>query len=478
MSFSMSFVLLACVLLAPWPARAQTLRGRVLDVADGRPLAHVHVPVLRADRDTALLSAAAPEGAFQFQLDRAGAYRLRAELLGYTTLTTEPVTLSENQVLTLELRLDRDAIPLTPTRVVAERIEPMYMADLRRRQRKGFGRYILREELDERSTSRLEDVLALPGGLRISYRRVPVRGESGLDTLSGPLVPLVAARQAGMARECFASVYVNGHPIFTAELLDNPLPEARQATLERLHELFFLRPDDFEAVEIYRGAAQVPAEFSGSASQCGVVALWTRGGFGWRAEEDLPAAPPVRFRAGVSGANYRLSGTHAPGPGTAIEAAAWFVTTPRLSSALFLRYGAPVMSARTASYLTSVREGDANDVGPRRLLLLALGAEPRVSLARIGPVRPAVTARGLVAYRRFSVEPTAHDPGRTHASAGWGFGVGAVVEVDVWHRLTGEVAYGRDWLHFGEYSNLEEWWRRTASTWTATSLRVGLTARL
>jgi hypothetical protein len=470
MSFRMSLVLL-CVLFAPWPAHAQTLRGRVLDAADNRPLAHVHVSVLPAGRDTVLASAAAPEGAFQFQLGQPGAYRLRVELLGYATLTTQPVTLADNQVLTLELRLARDAIPLEPLRVVAERIEPIFMPDIRRRQRLGLGRYILRDELDERMMSRLEDVLRLPGGLQISYTRLP-----GLDTLSGPLVPLVTARQAGMARECFASVYVNGHPIFTADLLDHP--ETRQATLERLLDLFQLRPDDFEAVEIYRGAAQVPAEFSGSASQCGVVALWTRGGYEWRAQEALPAAPPVRFRAGVSGADYRLSGTHAPGPGAALEAAAWFVATPWVSSAVFLRYGAPMMSARTTSFLTTASDGEANDVGPRRLLLLALGAEPRVALARIGPVRPALTARGLVAYRSFTAEPARSDMARRHSSGGWGVGVGAVVEVDMGHRLSGELAYGRDWLHFGSYPNLEQWWRRTGSAWTATSVRFGLSARL
>jgi hypothetical protein len=31
-----------------------------------------------------------------------------------------------------------------------------------------------------------------------------------------------------------------------------------------------------EAVEVYPGPAEVPAEFSGTHSACGVIALWTR----------------------------------------------------------------------------------------------------------------------------------------------------------------------------------------------------------
>lgn len=35
---------------------------------------------------------------------------------------------------------------------------------------------------------------------------------------------------------------------------------------------------EYQAVEAYRSAAEVPTEFSGASSQCGVVVLWTRRG--------------------------------------------------------------------------------------------------------------------------------------------------------------------------------------------------------
>lgn len=471
-------VLLACAVLLPAGASGQTIRGRVLDASDGRPVSAARVSVLAAEGVAVLASATAAEATFEFILPEAGTYRLRVEHVNYATVTSERVTMAAHQVVTVELHLDRDVIALDPLRVVAERFEPIIMADVRRRQRLGFGRFILRDELDERFSSRLEDVLRLPGGLVISYAQMPT---GSADTI---LVPVVTGRQAGL-RQCFASVFVNGHPVFTGEQIDHslqPVPGSddprRPEALERLLELFAQAPDQFEAIEIYRGAGQVPAEFSGSASECGVVALWRRGGFNeWRAELQLPPAPPLRLRIGMSGVSYVLSGFHSPAAGAGGEAAAWLVATPRVSAAGLLHLGRYTLSAHTTSYLTASGSGSPNDAGARAMTLLAAGIEPRWTVAAIGPARPALTARGLLAYRSFSAPPAVVGESRTHRSGGWGGGVGAAVEVDLSRRLTAEMAYGREWLRFGGYRTLDQWWRQTSSEWTAAALRAGLSAR-
>ena len=41
-----------------------------------------------------------------------------------------------------------------------------------------------------------------------------------------------------------------------------------------------MHPDNIEAIEVYRGPAEVPPQFGGAQSACGVIVLWTRTGGG------------------------------------------------------------------------------------------------------------------------------------------------------------------------------------------------------
>jgi len=45
---------------------------------------------------------------------------------------------------------------------------------------------------------------------------------------------------------------------------------------EKLEAVLRLSPSQIEGVEVYKGAAQLPAEFGGSDAECGVIAVWTR----------------------------------------------------------------------------------------------------------------------------------------------------------------------------------------------------------
>jgi hypothetical protein len=40
-----------------------------------------------------------------------------------------------------------------------------------------------------------------------------------------------------------------------------------------------VRVNEIEVLEVYRGAAQIPAEYARGGVQCGVVAVWTRRGW-------------------------------------------------------------------------------------------------------------------------------------------------------------------------------------------------------
>lgn len=437
---------------------AQRVQGEVSAEDDGRPLGGAHIAVLTAADSVIASSVSAANGRFGIDLPEPGHYRLRVQSIGYTSLTTDPLHVAARTVITLELRLRADAIALAPLRVVAERVEPPFMHDVRFRHRTGIGTLITREQLDERFGSNLEDVLR-DTGVKITY--VPIKENSQRS------VPLVSGRQ-NSARECFMSVFVNGRREFPLlSLGDDP---DREESLERLWEVFHFKPQDVEAVEIFRGAGQVPAEFSDITSECGVVAFWLRDAYRSVAETGPYLGPLPRISVNVTGASSTLTGKHAPGGGVAVEVASLWDVGRGVGIGVGLRHGTHPVSADTMHALmrlaTAVRMG-----------LFTAAVEPRVVLLRQWRVRPVIAARLQLTRRSFDLPYDYVEGEANFVSLGWGWGAAAGAELALTRRVAIEVAATRDRLHFGEYGGLETPRRHTATNWTVSGVRVGLATR-
>jgi hypothetical protein len=69
---------------------------------------------------------------------------------------------------------------------------------------------------------------------------------------------------------CWPMVYVNRLLVSTGGLAG---AGAEPAAVDELVD-----SDDVWAMEVFRGAAEVPPEFSGPNAGCGVIVLWTRRG--------------------------------------------------------------------------------------------------------------------------------------------------------------------------------------------------------
>jgi hypothetical protein len=111
----------------------------------------------------------------------------------------------------------------------------------------------------------LVDLLrGIPG---IVFVRVLPKCQGGVRC-GTPELRAVGSRARG---GCYASIYVDGHLYYRSQEESSLNPDPPDWNRE-----FYV--SEFEAVEVYRSSAELPVEFSGASSQCGVIALWTRRG--------------------------------------------------------------------------------------------------------------------------------------------------------------------------------------------------------
>ncbi|MFQ5690940.1 MAG: carboxypeptidase-like regulatory domain-containing protein [Gemmatimonadota bacterium] len=168
------------------------------------------------------------------------------------------LTLQPEQVVRLVILVQNDPTPLAAIR--ASVVDPRRrLAGFYKRKEQGRGVYLTREDFKDKK--QMSDVFRGISGLRIQSCVTPA-GEA----ISG-CYRVVTGRQAPSlssgSGDCQPLYYVNGG----RAPIDN-LPQG-------INEF---RPEDMEAIEIYRSGGAVPAQYGGSNARCGVILFWTRGG--------------------------------------------------------------------------------------------------------------------------------------------------------------------------------------------------------
>jgi hypothetical protein len=249
------------------------MRGHVLEADTRAPVAVVELTVLSLDGKELARTRSDSLGAFLLSWTGAERVRLRAERLGFLSSTSPTLTVEENEVLTVRLAMSARPISVDPLIISARDRDNDIMgnfADIQRRRKLGLGKLITREQINQSGSSQISDVLRrVPG---ISLRAEPnnqhsVSAYSSINSASSLSAPSASARrranQAAMGTgslsgECPMMIFLDGkihrYPISGV----NVLPAT-----------------EIEAIEVFRGLAEVPAEFSGEHARCGVIALWT-----------------------------------------------------------------------------------------------------------------------------------------------------------------------------------------------------------
>lgn len=227
---------------------AQVVHGKVVQAGTDRALQDVAVS-LRQDGRVIVQSVTDTSGTFWVQAPRIGRYEIVAERIGYTTVK-DALLLQLSEQVEVSLQLDVAAVPLEPVTVKVRSFYDLGMLTefyerMARNERLGVGRFITRDQIDERQALDVGDLLREFAPVNVHRQRT----SSAFVTLRG-----------GIAGECHPRVYLNG-------------TMANRNDRAYVDEL--VSPGDLEGVEIYRGLAQLPGIYH-DVSGCGVILLWTR----------------------------------------------------------------------------------------------------------------------------------------------------------------------------------------------------------
>ena len=245
-------LLAAALWLTAADTSGQGLRGRVVDEAGLAPVAQAQLEVVSADGRWQGSTQSDSAGLFRIVVPRADVYRVSVTHVAYVPWTSDTLRVGTAEMLLVEVRLGRTAIPLQPI-VITARGHPRLAEFDERRLGRTFGRFLTREEVEARGSNRTSELLrTMPG---ILVQGVTRRGRTG------PTGNLIVMR--GGVGTCLASIFIDG--VSTRQYPESTIDD-------------MLSPGQIEGVEVYTSASAAPARYN-EGTGCGVVLFWTRTGY-------------------------------------------------------------------------------------------------------------------------------------------------------------------------------------------------------
>ncbi len=269
-SLCICWLSLACGLAAAKPVTAQqVVRGVVTDDSLRRTIAGAQVQL--------------GEGpAAAVVTDRGGRYSLVFSP-GATTITVRaigyrPVTVALDEIavdtLTLDFRMIAEAVRLEDvvTTVDAPRSPSARLMEFERRQRMGFGSFLTRAQIARNDALPASGLLRVLRGVRMVPRPHQCGGGYAVATLrtggsgnSGQPLHCFSNPRATFPQACYMAIYIDGHAVWAYTSPEPPNIDDSP--------LFLM-----EAIEVYRGAGEIPPELNTSGASCGAIVMWTRVG--------------------------------------------------------------------------------------------------------------------------------------------------------------------------------------------------------
>ena len=265
------------------PLVAQSLHGRLLDLDTDSPIPFGFLEFFGEGGNPVATVRADENGVFRLKAPEAGVYMVKASRLGYRSWIDGPVELGEDDNLEVEFHLSKAVFALDPIEISAQ-ADARYLntVGFYERQRSDFGHFVTREQIAHRQPRRMTDLVATVPGVRLvplpasaGKVQVQMRGSNlSQGSLCRPRVfvdGLIAIRGGSGPRR------LGGGDV--GDIGEEEGPAGSEGSTEPNIDDVVV-PEEIEAIEVYRSAAQVPAKFGGAGAfaQCGVIAVWTRRG--------------------------------------------------------------------------------------------------------------------------------------------------------------------------------------------------------
>lgn len=256
------FVILAALVTAlPLDAQKPTMLFGVVTNANGLPLKGVELSIA----NSALKVTSNDSGVYIFESPPTGRVRVTARRIGFTPIEkgfkVEP---GENRQLDFSL----EGVPemLDSVLVMTQQGGTSRMAEFWNRRQLGIGAFVTRADIERRKPYNSTDLLRNVTGVRVigddnaMGRPVITMGRTGIGMRS-------YRNSASLAGDCRVNYYVDGMWVPPGTFHPDDIS-----------------PVSIEAIEVYRGASEIPPKFRARETACGLIVIWTR-------------EPPARSRA-------------------------------------------------------------------------------------------------------------------------------------------------------------------------------------
>lgn len=228
------------------PANLGRLIGRVVDASTQRPILGARI-----------VSSILPQPVLTDSLGRFEVRRVPSGLLRLIVVAdrfpraTFTLAFASGEIMERTLELDSTttgeptpAVAIPEVRIEATAPPPPWLREFERRRGTGRGQYVTRSEIEVRGANRLSDVVQAMRGVTLDCG-----GGGGACVIRMSRAPL----------RCYPEYWVDGQPMNAMWAANIPIR-------------------DIEAMEVYVGPTDTPAEFAGRTAGCGTIVIWTSAG--------------------------------------------------------------------------------------------------------------------------------------------------------------------------------------------------------